>query len=212
MQGVKAESRQRKKYSSKVQMPTLIFKRRPPAVQIQQELSVTAPVAFTLETVWEGKVAALMEASWAVQKHLRLRRMREGRIKWGGTLMLYIREMRNLEKKKKKKKRIHGENGLCDRSNQQILWLPDPTCDKADEGSLHRNTLPTVTAFFFFFFFPSRAASRLAQPLPSPACDFHRQAVYRPLDSLWETFSFFFHSSEISLRQPHMRKRCLPCI
>lgn len=40
MQGVKVESRQRKKYSSKVQMPTLIFKRWLPAVQIQQELSV----------------------------------------------------------------------------------------------------------------------------------------------------------------------------
>lgn len=62
--------------------------------------------------------------------------------------MLYIREIRNLEKKRR-----HGENSLCDRSNQQILWLLDPTCDKADEGSLHRNTLPTVTAFFLLLSF-----------------------------------------------------------
>lgn len=95
--------------------------------------------------------------------------------------MLYIREIQNLERKKTEKAR-RDESSLCDRSNQQILWLAVPTCDKADEGSLHRNTLPTVTAFFFFF--PLRAASRLAQPLPSPACDFRRQAVYRPHDSL----------------------------
>lgn len=177
MQGAKAESRQRKKYSRKVQMPTLIFKRRPPAVQIQQELSVRVSGSSRVRAgECMGRKSGGINGGFTGRSEAPPAAM-------GGTLMLYIREKRNLERKKKKKERRHGENSLCDRSNQQILWLPDPTCDKADEGSLHRSTLPTVTAFFLFFF-PSRAASRLAQPLPSPACDFHRQAVYRPLDSL----------------------------
>lgn len=113
---------------------------------------------------------------------------------------------------------MRQKNSLCDKSNQQILWLADPTCDKADEGSLHRNTLPTVTAFFFFFsffslsFFPLRAASRLAQPLPSPACDFHRQAVYRPHDSLWECFSFFFPSPFWNFFQAAAHEKGLPAL
>lgn len=68
--------------------------------------------------------------------------------------MLYIGEIRNLGEEEKKISGDMAKNSLCDRSNQQILWLPDPTCDKADEGRLRRNTLPTVTAFFFSLLLP----------------------------------------------------------
>lgn len=95
MQGAKAESRQRKKYSSKVQMPTLIFKRRLPAVQIQQELSVSVNGSSRVHAGdCMGRKSGGINGGFMGRSEAPPAAME-------GSLMLYITEMRNLERKKK---------------------------------------------------------------------------------------------------------------